>query len=269
MMKIRHITQSEGDGLDIGVLKSGRLLPELQKTNAKYYYGCSLERDAMFRDYTVNAVYLDVFAGRFCDPLDGFGAIGTGELPFNAVPCARDDQGILQEDVGGRLRLFKLLLKRHKGQRMYEVRIANANLICGLLLDDVKAFLEIIAKETKREVVPDDDIAKASLYFEKFAKKIFSPKKPVASVVEGIIDEVAYLKDTVLCADADQWWKLSCFLAHKVLQGETLICSQCLMDSQAGQWTWTILEALSEVYVKHKDEWGVDDAFKLVIVGHI
>jgi hypothetical protein len=139
MLKIVNATgnpELEPDGLDIGLFKAGEitqaglvtkdLAAESEKKDLtitlpwenntppesphKYVIGCdnSFACDALFRDFTVNAVYVDVFSRTIVDPL------GTGlEDLLNGIarPCNPDNEEMLKKDQGGRLRLFKMLLK--------------------------------------------------------------------------------------------------------------------------------------------------------------
>ena len=78
-------------------------------------YGYSPLEDAFQRDYTINAVYLDVFRGSLYDPFGALPHILTGlRKPMSFFPCAaraKSPHEILERDFGGCVRVFKMLRK--------------------------------------------------------------------------------------------------------------------------------------------------------------
>ena len=271
MMKIRHIKKNELDGLDLGIMKSRSVPKPLDPLgndkSSKYLYGCSLERDALFRDYTVNAVYLDIFAGQLCDPVGGLKHLMAS--PMQVVPCAKartqdpeeiaEMDAILQEDVGGRLRLFKLLLKSD----LYTVSNEDADRICNMLWQDVIRFHVFLDTEcdsvrqsgsftpTNEQLVTARD---AGRFFAKLAKKLFNREKiekdqHSVDCLQARVEDL----DRVVCAisrnteAAWSWWLNTCALAGRVLNAEhgTLICADLLSDRLSDQWTWAVMERLA------------------------
>jgi hypothetical protein len=133
MMKLMHqpaVYSSDLEALDIGICKSGRAKDYLEGENRKkkareneYLYGRSFWTDALFRDYSFNALYVDVVAGCVYVPCIylNFGNTIFSSCPLhlrNSIPRGISDVftrerclEIASEDFGGHFRFWKELQK--------------------------------------------------------------------------------------------------------------------------------------------------------------
>lgn len=187
MMKIVK-SAGDKDSVDIGPFKSGRIdaYPGLRervaaersrKCEEQYVFGLSYDRDAQVRDYSVNAIYVDIFNWKVFDPRHGLdcyqfclheinGAVfpmGPHRLEFVSKDCVE-----FQKDLGGRVRLFKLLSKMGPSLPSFFVQSDQAQAICAELSRegtghlraervprDAEGWLRIVVKKL---VKPTDDV---------------------------------------------------------------------------------------------------------------
>jgi len=170
-MMLLSKTEADEDGIDIGPLKAGRIDNALrqtisQKMNAavaaaganntkqkelaaaqrtqKYYYGNSADflNDACMRDYSINAIYADLFEWCVVDPFGGLqcrrrrldGEPTPQQLKF--IPCDARAEAEFKSDVGGRVRLFKALAKHAGGIPTFYINEPDALPICKELANE-------------------------------------------------------------------------------------------------------------------------------------
>jgi hypothetical protein len=117
MMKVVKV-DGDPDHLDVGVFKC------LDRDGITAAFGFSPIDDALQRDYSINAVYVDVFEASFYDP---FGALkhiigASAERGMQFFPVAKfaspdRQQALLQHDFGGCVRLFKMLTAKKPTER--------------------------------------------------------------------------------------------------------------------------------------------------------
>lgn len=120
MIKIDH-GEADSDSLDIGIFKIGRasiypITATLQADRGQncgnnWVYGYSMVDDAMTRDFTMNAIYVDPLMWKVYDPLDQFGRTFYDDGTARAIFCNEKDLLSLDGDLGGRFRFWKLLLQ--------------------------------------------------------------------------------------------------------------------------------------------------------------
>lgn len=121
----------------------------------------SLERDALRRDFTINALYADLLTGRVIDPLGGLGALSQKQL----VACRPDAMDTLKDDG---LRLLRLA--RFAGELGFSVRPdlfaaarAYAGQISAIARPRVWAELCKIVRADARFGVPDGHVRALSV----------------------------------------------------------------------------------------------------------
>ena len=264
MMKI-YEKLGEADGVDIGVFKAGRrstqssILPTksspptgaqphpslvADSSDHEYYYGFSYITDAASRDYSINAIYADVFLWEVVDPREGIACLNNGgrdsdpnnprtgshRLEFieknqrsqpNADPNAQPTPNPeFIKDLGGRVRLFKQLAPKD-GIYPYSVP-DNAGDICELLASEAvahnNAVIAAYASDTLDKTPPHpDNISAAEIWFAKVASKLVkSTQDPQVRLTE-VLDIINVRLVGGESADALTWFYASRCLAAKVL----------------------------------------------------
>ena len=147
------------EAIDIGVFKSGRVerLPAaVQETlravdeKPEYYFGFSFERDAGMRDYSINAVYADLFGWQLVDPREGLSCVRTEGRPHHLLCFVPPNHPEFIPDLGGRVRLFKGLMSRVKDTNgwKYDVDQEHAGPICARLVAEARWFFNNLPEQS-------------------------------------------------------------------------------------------------------------------------
>lgn len=189
MMKI---VQSSGDkdSVDIGPFKSGRIdhhrelrqsMRTLRQSACKeeYFFGLSYEHDAMYRDYSVNAIYVDIFEWKVIDPRMGLDcyqfALHDADSIFPPGPhrleFVPESDPEFEADLGGRIRLFKLLAKAGVAVPSFFVQPSHATPICNKLRDEGNIYIS-----STRSTIKDTE-----QWIRKVVKKLFKEKDDIKS----------------------------------------------------------------------------------------
>lgn len=117
MIKIICDPSTDDDDIDIGICRAGFCPDSPAEDEPPYIYGNSLEHDASTRDYTFNAIYVDVVNGVVFDPVGGLSedtvVVESGKCFHTLRSCAvaLGKNVLLQRDIGGQFRFFKELMK--------------------------------------------------------------------------------------------------------------------------------------------------------------
>lgn len=169
MMKINKLEGGKENDLDIGLLKCFRLngpkdllkpikhlrnkkTRDTDATYNKYIYGSYIKQDAGFRDYTINAIYFDVFQMKIVDPVGGWQIFKEWnnqpketrrlKVVAAALKAFPGDRGReeLKADLGGRIRLLKILKKDN-----CTFDQTTLDIICDSLNNESDGFLSNIS----------------------------------------------------------------------------------------------------------------------------
>ena len=235
MMKIvQQVGQHESD-IDIGLFKShhvSSLLGTMEEDGSEFLFGNSYYRDAEFRDYSINAIYYDVFSDSFYDPRGGMADLKAGKFGFAAL-----EDSTKRRDIGGRFRLFKLLQRNQLAPKPRVVSEA-----CNYLLDEVTMFL---AEDAFRE--SESTREKAEYWLSKMAKKLF-----VGKSASSVVETLRTLIDSIPVDDngrevALQWFALTCELCKKTQQMHVPLFSGYTSDDPEHRVVWEMVCALAIV----------------------
>jgi hypothetical protein len=201
MVKILRLPGTDPEDLDIGMFKAQSLVVQqatklaaepgvtLERatldslvrddsgTSPSYLFGFSWTTDACYRDFTTNAVYIDICEGVVYDPCDflarDLAHEERGDMVSHSLVSAPlrigspDVDHVLMADVGAHFRLFKELMKPQdelgnatvKGDAETKNRLSR----CATLL----------ATEITRALDQENRIDMALFWMRKFAKKLF------------------------------------------------------------------------------------------------
>lgn len=204
MVKILRLPGTDSEDLDIGIFKAQSLVVgaattkmqhgetvesavlaaldnDLSGAEPSYLFGLSWTTDALFRDFTTNAVYVDVCDGALFDPCDflltdlkhkGRPSHTLVSAPLRlsrlapAIGCAIDE--LMMADVGSHFRLFKELMK------------SQDDLGTAVLVGDTDTTARLcdcatrIAEDVRRALANDDGKLKIALFWlRKFTRKLF------------------------------------------------------------------------------------------------
>eukprot|EP00161_Ancyromonas_sigmoides_P024087 TRINITY_DN76_c0_g1_i5.p2 TRINITY_DN76_c0_g1~~TRINITY_DN76_c0_g1_i5.p2 ORF type:complete len:498 (+),score=31.06 TRINITY_DN76_c0_g1_i5:1761-3254(+) len=142
MIKVMNDPSCDADDLDIGIMKAG-----IHPSDAdNYLFGWGFARDALTRDYTINAIYVDVCNEVVYDPTQALilredqghdhnshqnedgdwqvtQTLRSAPLALANILNLDDDtvDSIINQDVGGQFRLFKELNKHVEGHLELDV----------------------------------------------------------------------------------------------------------------------------------------------------
>lgn len=132
---------------------------KLDDDELEYVFGYSPQLDAKQRDFTLNALYMPVFDNSYVlDPL----RTGLADLRANRLRFA-NREAFLKYDLGGQLRIYKLLAKKNEMDR------EDLTLISDVLvkhLNDIESELDAIVNTEAQE--------KALKFLRKLNSKLFS-----------------------------------------------------------------------------------------------
>lgn len=215
MLRVIAEDQTNDYDLDIGVMTSSIALRA---------YGFNIGEDSMTRDFTINAIYVDVLTGNVFDPCRGMSCIKAGSLT-KLVPTATELNGLWM-DTGARFRLWKMLLDQ-------EYTASNEVLdgVSQTLCLDIEYFLK------------QSDKAGAEQWWRKLAKKLFKDKDPEqiqhrAVALRGCIDKYPRLP-WVKCLTG----MLGAF-ASAVLRGEFKCFCNLYDAGQPDAHVWRVIDKL-------------------------
>jgi len=112
--------------------------------HAKVEYTLDWQEDALRRDFTINAIYADIF-GRIYDPLKGISDLQNGKIKFIASPEER-----IQEDYLRILRYFRFFLQYSKEEHEQNIIKLIKKYINGMnkisnerVFDELKKILKL------------------------------------------------------------------------------------------------------------------------------
>ncbi len=172
MIKIIADPSSDADDLDIGICKAG-FHPldqgQMGKSKTPYIFGHSFSQDAASRDYTFNAIYVDVVKGVVYDPVSGLSRDtrfdDNGRCCHTLQSCAvvTKQMQILESDLGGQFRFFKELMKEHT----------------AFIVEAEETTAAMVRRFCETAVITDD-------WIRKFVKKLFGSCLDNASVREQL-----------------------------------------------------------------------------------
>ncbi len=156
MIKVICDPSTDGDDLDIGLCKAGFHPSPRKESESPYVFGHSFQLDASTRDFTFNAIYVDVVHGLVYDPVAGlsedtrFDENGRCTHVLRSCAVVLDNHSLFESDVGGQFRFYKELMK--SGQK-FEVEFHP---------DTLKVVNQFCGKSTL-----------TGLWIRKFVKKLF------------------------------------------------------------------------------------------------
>lgn len=248
MVKIRP-EGDEQEGLDIGVLKSmpwpSDLVKKTGERDERYIYGKSLERDAWQRDYTLNALYVDVFSCTLVDPLGrAWSDLEEGKI-CPAVPDNENGNALLKKDVGGRLRLWKLL---RKGCRVGVTESENgrsdherAVQILHMLVDEVGKHIKTATATDAGETAVEE----AEEWVTKLAKKLFDNKEQFSDRAQTYWGKIEQLPNADAKKLGSEFWSYVRRLAEAVCKPECKVCGSFTADDEEQLFVWSVLKCLA------------------------
>eukprot|EP00050_Salpingoeca_kvevrii_P001210 m.165122 g.165122 ORF g.165122 m.165122 type:complete len:217 (-) comp10322_c0_seq4:158-808(-) len=186
---------------------------------------------------------MDIITGEVYDPLKGVDQFGDAAggvehmlaTPMRIVPCAQNDE-MLRADLGGRLRLFKLLGKRENEKRLYAVSKPIAEKICRMLLEDISPLLD-----TSPTL---ENMKHGELVFEKFAKKLTCVGRDIETRICKVYAEVEFLRADGIEV-AQEWWSAICQAARLVVHRKLDLFSHYCDDSAVDRHVFFVLDALA------------------------
>jgi hypothetical protein len=190
------VMRKEGDtleDLDIAMFKSDRidhesLIGEEIDRDNLYMYGWSYKEDTQHRDYTMNALYLEMFGNPpyLIDPT------GTGyEDAKNGIIKLINPRAFEDYDLGGQFRYIKMInkdLKPHEDQQWIP-RVASK---C------IMNKINFIQGEYEKNFL--NAVAEGKLFFNKLRSKLFKDAYSIPRVFENLHTQ---LIDHV---DLKHWW---------------------------------------------------------------
>eukprot|EP00038_Savillea_parva_P020273 m.30826 g.30826 ORF g.30826 m.30826 type:complete len:631 (+) comp4749_c0_seq1:625-2517(+) len=253
MLKIVK-TDEDPDHFDVGVFKSTYL-------KDKPVCGYSPLGDAMQRDYTINAVYLDVFKARLYDP---FGAlvhlnVGAG-TPIRFFPCAKylppdQREEILKDDFGGCVRVFKMMRKKwHNGAYMYCVEEKVTFESLRPVFQCLNHTIETCTQDLKKIVSGYDQQHNRDrqknlrCVLRKVANKLFKPSDNFGAVAEELRASVERLEDDGECLRLGQeFWSKLRDLARRVMNGDGGVFNHYTVDDPDQHRVLRVMTALAEL----------------------
>jgi hypothetical protein len=150
----------------------------------EYLYGYSYIHDAWTRDFTVNALYFDLFHRQFLDPTGE----GYNDLVNRRICVTVKNQELLKKDLGGRFRLWKMLLKpdHEPNPRVMPIWI------CRELHREVIGFLNTPNPSPEQ-------LEEGNSWIRKFTKKLYQGPR-TAQILQDCISSRAYHQYMYL------WW---------------------------------------------------------------
>lgn len=130
----------------------------------QYIYGWSYDMDSKHRDFTMNALYLEIFGKTplLIDPTGrGIEDANSGELyPVNP-------EEFVKNDLGGKFRLYRLLEKKDYNCGITALDMANTGIIMFL------QQIETVWADRQDRDKFTEAIKKASTFFSKLQSKLF------------------------------------------------------------------------------------------------
>jgi hypothetical protein len=246
MMKLLPIPGVDKESIDIGIFKSNTctILPQdLRKPDESYIFGFSYDQDSEFRDYSSNAIYFDIFGLESQQlPADAVISLrgGREDAISHAVKLSARNIEIKAADIGGRLRIWKMLKKQQ--------RVTDSSEICKQLKTDALQILHVLdpgqlghvlGEHADIQLPPDvwvDD------WLWNFATKLFKGKVPA--------DEAQDLKELVHehgDTNGIMWWNIVLIIARVLVAKPSRFLSRiCSGDNSESIRVWEVFEVLQK-----------------------
>jgi hypothetical protein len=233
--------KSDADDLDIGILKAGLVAEtnEHKQSEYKYIFGGSWVMDAAMRDYTINAIYVDVCNKIIYDPtralaMDHVKNKATGVLTitqqlvsaparihslYPALLPACEAELMFELDIGGQFRFYKELAKAKvteyysfsDGDVKKIVKIEAADTLKKKIGDSLSS---VIIATKDEETFPEEARQAQEKWSRKMTRKLFSfnPEDELKGEA-AILDKVKKMKNIV----HPNVWKKMCDAATQAL----------------------------------------------------
>eukprot|EP01126_Amoeba_proteus_P045388 TRINITY_DN5077_c0_g1_i4.p1 TRINITY_DN5077_c0_g1~~TRINITY_DN5077_c0_g1_i4.p1 ORF type:complete len:654 (+),score=116.96 TRINITY_DN5077_c0_g1_i4:110-2071(+) len=203
--------------IDIGPLK-GCLIPKnLWEDNIPYYTACSdISCDAKFRDFTVNAIYIDVINWEVIDPLGGLGLQSANKsiilkscwdaplYPGFYDPKVFPMEVLDYRDIGGWMRGL-----RFSTDRRYTVACYSD--IVEKLTNYVKDLIKKVLKLKDAAAIHKKEISEFEIYFYKLFTKLWKETDNSPPVLHQKIQSLKNNVESQNCLS--DWFQCTCRLA--------------------------------------------------------
>ena len=261
MLKVMKM-DGDPDHLDVGVFKC-------TDDRRDTIFGYSPIADAFQRDYTINAVYLDVFKASFYDP---FGALkhivnATDGRPMQFFPVAKFESSpesqrlLLANDFGACVRVFKMLTsKSPSGLPQYVIEAGKFRYFV-FVFESLVAKLQECVDAVDNPPLSDEQVENVRFVLRKVATKLFKAdlkgdrfyRKATEllrciKVIGGSYADRAREPERETCSEAcDLFWGLLIHLARRLCRDRDVFRSVVPDESPKCEHIYEVLCAISRL----------------------
>lgn len=192
--KVMHksMITTEAEDLDIALFKSMRMTEELRNSpeiskakeskDNQYLYGWSYATDAKQRDFSINALYMEVFGEPpyLIDPTGN----GISDLQNGILRCIDIDDFLLH-DLGGQFRLHKMMRTAERSLDIARLKCEPENLSEQVSLSITNRLQDL--KDLSHHDLPEA-IKETGGFLMKLQRKLFKDPRQLNENIQSILD---------------------------------------------------------------------------------